>query len=96
MKGYDCRTPWYMGASIHPRLKKPVGQRLALGALKAAYGHGSGAQGGVISGCSASASALTLKFAMAQGRTLTVRKYNASNPAASAHTCSISNCPHRG
>ena len=39
---------------------------------------------GVISGCSASASALTLKFAMAQGRTLTVRKYNASNPAASA------------
>ena len=39
-----------MGPSIHPRLKKPVGQRLALGALKMAYGKGGGAVGGVIQG----------------------------------------------
>jgi hypothetical protein len=37
---------WFMGPSIHPRFKKPVGQRLALGALKAAYGKGSGVVGG--------------------------------------------------
>lgn len=37
MAGYDCaNTPWFMGPSIHPRFKRPVGQRLALGALKAA------------------------------------------------------------
>ena len=47
---HDCTTPWYMGPSIHPRLKKPVGQRLALGALKMAYGKGGGAVGGVIQG----------------------------------------------
>jgi Tfp pilus tip-associated adhesin PilY1 len=82
--GYDCSTPWYMGPGIHPRLKKPVGQRLALGALQVAYKKGNGAVAGVIGGCSASASALTLKFNMAAGRTLSVRKYNASNPVASA------------
>lgn len=37
--GYNCETPWFMGPSIHPRLKKPVGQRLALGAMKEAYGY---------------------------------------------------------
>ena len=21
---YDCHTPWFMGAGIHPRLKKPA------------------------------------------------------------------------
>ena len=35
LAAFDCRTPWYMGAIIHPRLKRPVGQRLALGALQA-------------------------------------------------------------
>ncbi len=73
-----------MGPGIHPRLKKPVGQRLALGALHVAYKKGKGAVAGVIGGCSASATTLTLKFNMAGGRTLSVRKYNASNPVASA------------
>lgn len=82
--GYDCNTPWYMGPGIHPRLKKPVGQRLALGALQAAYNKGKGAVAGVISGCSATATSLTLKFNMAGGRTLSIRKYNASSPASSA------------
>lgn len=73
-----------MGPGIHPRLKKPVGQRLALGALQAAYNKGKGTVAGMIGGCSASAASLTLKFNMATGRTLSVRKYNASSPAASA------------
>lgn len=73
-----------MGPGIHPRLKKPVGQRLALGALQAAYNKGKGAVAGVISGCSATATSLTLKFNMAGGRTLSIRKYNASSPASSA------------
>ena len=45
----DCGV--YAPPGIHPRLKQPVGQRLALGALHAAYGKGSGAVGGVIQGC---------------------------------------------
>ena len=54
---------------IHPRLKQPVGQRLALGALHAAYGKGSGAVGGVIQGCAlgtddAAEPKLTLSFDM--------------------------------
>lgn len=86
MKGYDCTTPWYMGPSIHPRLKKPVGQRLALGALHVAHGQGGGAVGGVIRGCSLepSASSLTLKFTMPGDRKLTVKQYNQSNPSLSA------------
>ena len=74
-----------MGASIHPRLKQPVGQRLALGALKAAYGVGGGATGGVVAGCALSADhgALTLSFET-HGRALSVRAYNASNAALSA------------
>lgn len=35
---YDCQQEWYMGAGIHPRLKYPVGQRLAVGAMAIAYG----------------------------------------------------------
>ena len=78
-----------MGPSIHPRLKKPVGQRLALGALQSAYGQGSGSIGGVIIGCTFSAAAaanpatLTLRFDM-KGRGLAVRPYNRSNAGRSA------------
>eukprot|EP00966_Prymnesium_polylepis_P120654 2787907-Prymnesium_polylepis.1 len=46
LAAFDCHTPWYMGPSIHPRLKKPVGQRLALGALHVGYAKGKGAHGG--------------------------------------------------
>ena len=72
-----------MGPSIHPRLKKPVGQRLALGALQAAYGKGSGAVGGVITGCSLTPAGLTLSFDTKQ-RKLAVRAYNRSNVVLSA------------
>ena len=53
LPGYNCKTPWFMGPGIHPRLKKPVGQRLALGAMQTAYGKGSGVYAGVIAGCTA-------------------------------------------
>jgi len=98
LPGYDCSTPWFMGPGIHPRLKKPVGQRLALGAMAHAYGTGAGTAGGVISGCSLKsssssssndseeleASVLTLTFAMPAGRALKLRPYNQSNVALSA------------
>ena len=83
LSDYDCRTPWYMGPMIHPRLKKPVGQRLAIGALRAAYGRGGGSGGGVIQGCSLTPGHLLLRFNMS-GRTLTLRKYNRSNTVSSA------------
>lgn len=84
MAGYDCSTPWFMGPSIHPRFKKPVGQRLALGALKAAYQTGDGAVGGTIKGCSLSPSSLTISFGMGGARKLQVKSYNQSNVALSA------------
>lgn len=86
--GYDCNTPWFMGPGIHPRLKKPVGQRLALGAMQVAYGKGKGAFGGVIAGCDAAAGALTIKFDMKE-RKLDVRAYNKSNVALSATSVQV-------
>ena len=84
--GIDCSTPWFMGAGIHPRFKKPVGQRLALGALQAGYGLGGGTAGGTISGCTLSTNALTLTFDMPKGRTLSVRAYNRSGSAVPSAT----------
>jgi len=72
-----------MGGNIHPRLKKPVGQRLAIGALEVAYGVGSGSMGGVIKGCGLTSNSLTLSFDM-KGRKLSLRAYNKSNPVFSA------------
>lgn len=94
---FDCTTPWYMGPGIHPRLKSPVGQRLALGAMKAAYGQGDGVSGGTIKGCdfsqrgADSASTLTLRFSMPGGRKLTVRDYNQSSPVYSATSVLVNN-----
>ena len=72
-----------MGPSIHPRFKKPVGQRLALGALQTAYQTGLGAFAAVVSGCTLTSNSLTVSF-KSNGRKLGVRKYNTSNPALSA------------
>ena len=92
--GIDCSTPWYMGPSIHPRLKKPVGQRLALGALKTAYGAGGGgAAGGTIKGCSLAGTTpssaqqqLTLLFELPAGRSLQLRAYNRTGGAVHSAT----------
>ncbi len=51
-----------MGPGIHPRLKKPVGQRLAAGALALAYGFAGPVTGPTISGCSVAGAALTISF----------------------------------
>ena len=84
-QGYDCSTPWFMGPSIHPRFKRPVGQRLALGALKAAYKTGGGVAAGFIKGCAlAGTDKLILSFEMLGSRKLSVKSYNRSNPALSA------------
>ena len=86
----------FMGPSIHPRLKLPVGQRLALGALQAAYRIGEGVTGGTIAGCTMTnnigpPSILTLKFKMPGNRKLKLRKYNMSNPENSATSLQITN-----
>lgn len=91
---YDCRTPWFMSPGIHPRLKRPVGQRLAMGALRTAYGAGGGVQGGAVVGCSLSpggrgAWSLEVRFGMAAGRALLLRLYNASDPVASAFSVEV-------
>ena len=82
--GYDCSTPWFMGPGIHPRFKRPVGHRLALGALHAAYRAGDGVRGGSILGCSLQGSKLTLSFQITGARKLSVRPYNRSNVGLSA------------
>ena len=92
LPGYNCKTPWFMGPGIHPRLKKPVGQRLALGAMQTAYGKGGGVYAGVIAGCTSTGTAaaaagggkLTLSFDVSAGRKLSVGPYNRSNPSLSA------------
>ena len=61
---YNCLQPWYMGPGIHPRLKKPFGQRLAASALVSIYGWPGPATGPTLSGCAVDAASqqLTLKF----------------------------------
>eukprot|EP01059_Diplonema_ambulator_P035412 TRINITY_DN8316_c0_g1_i1.p1 TRINITY_DN8316_c0_g1~~TRINITY_DN8316_c0_g1_i1.p1 ORF type:complete len:603 (+),score=66.30 TRINITY_DN8316_c0_g1_i1:57-1865(+) len=54
-------TDYYMGP-IHPRDKKPVGQRLAQAAYGQVYGGDVQVHGPVISGCSLDGDKLTIKF----------------------------------
>jgi len=61
---YNCLQPWYMGPGIHPRLKKPFGQRLAASFLAAAGGYawGGPVTGPTIAGCTLGAGALEITF----------------------------------
>ena len=55
-------TPVYMGG-IHPRLKRPVGERLAIAAYNQVYGGSGAATGPTIAGCTADgADKLTITF----------------------------------
>lgn len=86
---YSCLTQWYMGPGIHPRLKKPYGQRLAASALAAVYGwRGAPFTGPTLSGCALSGdgSSLLLHFnaSLLAGSALVVAPYNASDASASA------------
>mgnify|MGYP002630618127 CR=1 FL=1 len=49
-------------AGIHPRLKRPVGERLAKAAYNQVYGGAAASTGPTISGCKLSSSTLTLIF----------------------------------
>lgn len=83
---YDCKVPWFMGPGIHPRLKKPVGQRLAVGAMGVAYGGNESVSGPTISGCALSGNKLVVKFNkdLLKGSKLMVQNYNKSSPHRSA------------
>ena len=65
---YECWTPQWMGPLVHPRLKKPVGQRLAASAINLVYGGSHAVTGPTIAGCtlkqasSSRPSSLTLTF----------------------------------
>jgi hypothetical protein len=94
---YNCSQQWYMGPALHPRLKYPVGQRLAVGAMAIAYNSSLHYGQPTLSGCALShvltggsangpAALLTLKFSAAElrGANLTVNPYNATDPSRSA------------
>ena len=80
---YNCLQQWYMGPGIHPRLKKPFGQRLAASAMAGVYGAGGPVTGPTLAGCAVSGSTLTLAFnaTLLAGSALAVAPYNASTPA---------------
>ena len=77
-------TNYYMGP-VHPRDKRPVGQRLAQAAAVVAYGHAGAATGPTLSGCRKSATSITLSFnaslLAAGGDKLVVQPYNRATGA---------------
>ena len=73
-------TTQYMGG-IHPRSKKPVGERLAKAAFNTIYGGLESYTGPTLAGCSvdaAGAGSLTVRFdaKMLRGDTVVLQKYN--------------------
>ena len=82
-------NPFFMGG-IHPRLKHPVGRRLAAAAHSLVYGGGGAVAGPTISGCdyqrdggnASSPSSLVISFSTVQlgNETLLVQDYNRSTP----------------
>merc|ERR1711865_1065726 len=59
---YDCRTPFYMGGGIHPRIKKPVGGRLAHAAMGIVYGGSDPVTGPLIASCTVLSGKLSVKI----------------------------------
>jgi len=98
--GYNCLQSWYMGPGIHPRLKKPFGQRLAASFLSGVYGFSGPVTGPTIAGCTfdSSASSLSVTFdaALLAGAALEVRAYNASQPKQSAFSALINSTDDAG
>ena len=72
-------TGFYMGP-IHPRLKKPLGARLAAAAMSVVYGGKDAPTGPTIAGCAVAGASLTLSFEwLLGGDTVVVQGYNRSN-----------------
>ena len=83
---YNCSAP-SEGPGIHPRLKVPVGQRLAHGALVTAYGFPGPVTGPTISGCTVTNSSLTVTFAVNGGAMYV--KDNGGGPAFSGFSALV-------
>jgi sialate O-acetylesterase len=68
---------------IHPRIKKPLGKRLALAAHNLVYGGAGAYTGPTISGCTASTSVITLYFnrTLLRGGAVAVKDYTVSGSA---------------
>jgi len=83
---YDCKVPIFMGPLIHPRLKYPVGQRLAVGAMAIAYGSSKDYAQATISGCQLTRKSLVIAFNKTdlRGAKISVRTYDRSTPIRSA------------
>ena len=81
------QTTHSMGLTIHPRVKKQVGARLAQAAWSLVYGHQDTTAwtGPVISGCSMTGTTIKLKFnrtlLQAAGAAVDVRDYNKTEQA---------------
>jgi hypothetical protein len=74
-------TSMVMGG-IHPRSKKPIGERLARGAFNTVYGGTGSITGPTLSSCSTSGSTLTIEFdkTLLRGDTLVVQPFFPSVP----------------
>jgi sialate O-acetylesterase len=98
---YNCLQQFYMGPSIHPRLKKPVGQRLAAAGLPLIYpeaGFAGPITGPTLSGCSLASDSLILHInaTLLAGAPLIVRSYNMSDPRRSGLSVLINEKPAAG
>jgi hypothetical protein len=79
-------TSLFLWIGIHPRLKKPVGQRLAYGAMATAYTASGPVTGPTISGCTYQSTSLIITFntTLLAGAKLEVQPYDKTNPDISA------------
>ncbi|KAL1498529.1 hypothetical protein AB1Y20_013850 [Prymnesium parvum] len=80
------RTPALMPgfAGLHPRLKRPVGERLAAAALRQVYGHTEGAfTGPTLAGCTRRRDRLVLRFnaSLLRGERVRVLNYTRASSA---------------
>lgn len=98
---YNCLQQWYMGPGIHPRLKKPFGQRLAASLLSGVYGFGGPVTGPTVAGCTYSAGAspsLVVAFnaSLLAGAALVVKGYDTSKPSQSAMSVLVNSTDDAG
>ena len=76
----NVHTAQYMGG-IHPRSKKPVGERLAQAAFNSVYGGSAAFTGPTLAGCALTNSTLTIEFdiSLLRGDTVVVQRFGKPN-----------------
>ena len=102
--GFNCLQPWYMGPGIHPRLKKPFGQRLAasflVGVYGKQYGFGGPVTGPTIQGCSWSSAANVLyvyfNHTLQAGGALIVNPWDLAQPKQSGMSILVNSTDDAG